>query len=95
MAQYSKQWCELNNLDSAYQFDIEEIAKSLPNNSYQSIICDGFGFFAIGNSTEFGTLLYFKNSIGINSPADIDEGEWVRFSEMIETKSNELKNKSI
>jgi hypothetical protein len=89
MAHFSKQWCEINKLDIQPSFDIEVIANSLPPNSYHAIQCDGFGFTAIGTSKEFGTLLYFKNGIGLNTPADIDEAEWVQLEEMLQIKRNE------
>jgi hypothetical protein len=92
MAQYSKQWCDVNELDTQWSFDIEAIADTLPKNSYRAITCDGFGFTAIGKSEEFGTLLYFKNRIGINSPAEIDDAEWVRLEEMLQNRRDEIAN---
>ena len=89
MAQYSKQWCDIKGLDTEWNFDIEVVASSLPKNSYKALSCDGFGFTAIGNSDEFGTLLYFKNQIAINSPAETDDAEWVRLEEMLQNARNE------
>ena len=92
MAQFSKQWCELHDPNMTWDFDIEQIANNLPTNSYKPIICDGFGFTAIGTSKEFGTLLYFKNGIGLNSPAATDMAEWLRLDEMLQKEKDEIQN---
>ncbi len=47
MADFSKQWCELNDPEMPWDFDILEEFGKLPKNHYISIICEGFGFIAI------------------------------------------------
>ena len=57
MAEYSKQWCEKNNSQMKSEFDINEIADGLEPNYYTSIICEGFGFIAIGKDANNEILL--------------------------------------
>ena len=52
MAEYSKQWCDLNDPQMKSEFDINEIADGLESNYYTPIICEGFGFIAIGKTGE-------------------------------------------
>jgi hypothetical protein len=48
MAEFSKQWCEIHDPEMSWDFDIEEIATEIPRGYYKYIICEGFGFVAIG-----------------------------------------------
>lgn len=49
MAEFSKQWCELNQEEGIKpDFDIVKIARDIPEGHYKTIICEGFGFIAIG-----------------------------------------------
>ena len=48
MAEFSKQYCEIYEPDLDWDFDIEEIAESIPKGHYKPIICEGFGFSGIG-----------------------------------------------
>jgi hypothetical protein len=50
MAEYSKQWCDLKDPQMKSEFDINEIADGLEPNHYTPIICEGFGFIAIGKT---------------------------------------------
>ena len=52
MAEFSKQWCEINDPERTPDFDIDEVVKDLEPNHYTSIICEGFGFLAIGKTHE-------------------------------------------
>jgi len=52
MADFSKQWCEINDPEKTPDFDIDEIAKDLEPGYYASVICEGFGFLAIGKTGE-------------------------------------------
>jgi hypothetical protein len=49
MADFSKQWCDINDSDMPSDFDIDEIFSKLKTNTYENWICEGFGFVAIGN----------------------------------------------
>jgi hypothetical protein len=61
MADYSKQWCELNDPDMPHDFDILEEFEKLPKNNYIPIICEGFGFLAIMRDYEDKCLLAFDD----------------------------------
>jgi hypothetical protein len=61
MADFSKQWCEENNLEISGDFDILEEADKLDPNSYIDIICEGFGFNAISKDSNGNVLLSFHN----------------------------------
>jgi hypothetical protein len=49
MADFSKQWCDHNDPEMPYDFDIVEIFEKLELNTYENWICEGYGFAAIGN----------------------------------------------
>lgn len=48
MAEFSKQYCDLHDQEMTPDFDIDEIAKDIEPGFYLPIICEGFGFIAIG-----------------------------------------------
>jgi hypothetical protein len=50
MAEFSKQWCEKHQPDWTGDFDIFEESSELPNEHYVNIMCEGFGFLAIGKN---------------------------------------------
>jgi hypothetical protein len=52
MAEFCKQWVEINDPEFGWDFDIEEISNQLEPNHYIPIICEGFGFIAIGKDNE-------------------------------------------
>ena len=61
MADFSKQWCEQNNFGMPGDFDILKEADALQSNSYVSMICEGYGFNAIGKDIENNIMLAFHN----------------------------------
>ena len=61
MANYSKQWCELNDPDMPHDFDILEEFEKLPKDHYIPIMCEGFGFIAIMRDHEDRCLLAFDD----------------------------------
>jgi len=64
MADFSKQWCELNDPEMPWDFDILEEFGKLPKNHYISIICEGFGFIAIMRDHKDKCLLAFNDDSG-------------------------------
>jgi len=48
MAEFSKQWVELNDPEMGWDFDIDQITSELPKSTMIPYICEGFGFVAIG-----------------------------------------------
>jgi hypothetical protein len=61
MADFSKQWCEQNDFGMPGDFDILKEADALQSNSYVSMICEGYGFNAIGKDIENNIMLAFHN----------------------------------
>ena len=59
MADFSKQYCEIYDPEFPFDFDIEEMAESIPNNHYIPIICEGFGFLAIERGNDGKIYLIF------------------------------------
>jgi hypothetical protein len=81
MADYSKQWCDINDPEMSHDFDILEEFDKLPKNNYIPIICEGFGFLAIMRNHEDRCLLAFD-----------DDGEiiWEEYDQFI-NRTIELK----
>ena len=61
MADFSKQWCEINDPDMPWDFDILEEAEKLQPGSYMYAICEGFGFTAIIKDENSDILLGFPD----------------------------------
>ena len=49
MADFSKQWCDQNDPEMPYDFDVIEEFKQLSEDHYVSMICEGYGFLGIAN----------------------------------------------
>lgn len=75
MADFSKQWCELNDPEMPWDFDIKEVFKRLEPNSYENWICEGFGFAAIAN---------INGDCMLMMPLGDDvHGQWLSYDEVI------------
>ena len=48
MAEFCKQWAEINDPEGGWDFD---------TNHYVPLICEGFGFIAIGRDENYNVLL--------------------------------------
>jgi hypothetical protein len=75
MADFSKQWCEINNPSMISDFDILEQAELLKPNHYVSMICEGFGFIAIAKGENNEVLLGFVD--------DQDNVKWEDYNNVI------------
>jgi hypothetical protein len=64
MAEFSKQYCEREMPELPGDFDILEIAKSLTKNHYLPVICEGYGFIAVGLDENESIILAFGFSVG-------------------------------
>ncbi len=62
MTEFSKQWAELYDPEFPWDFDIEEIANEIPKGYYKPIICEGFGFSAIGVKLDGEIELFLSDS---------------------------------
>lgn len=73
MAEFSKQYCERNNMGFDGDFDIMEEFHRLKPDTYVPYICEGYGFIAIGRDdndecvlampiegASFGTVVWKK-----------------------------------
>ena len=78
MAEFSKQWCEINDPDMPWDFDIDELAKKLRPGSYMHAICEGIGFHIIARNEE-GELL-----LGFVPDWDAGEVEYKTYKEVID-----------
>ena len=85
MAEFSKQWCEINDPDMPWDFDIFEVANNLTQNFYIPYICEGFGFSAIGKFAE-GIKVYIRNWDANES--DEQQGEWVSIDTLLKSNGN-------
>lgn len=86
MADFSKQYCELNDPELPHDFDILQIAEELENEQYIEIICEGFGFVAVAKDAEGNILL----AMPTGEPID-EEGIpciWRTYEEIIEESKN-------
>lgn len=76
MAEFSKQWCEKFDPKRIWDFDIEEIANNnLQPEQYVPMICEGYGFIAIGKDEYNGIHLAFKDS-------KTDNINWVEYDRL-------------
>lgn len=86
MAEFSKQWCELNDPEMPWDFDIMEVADGLTHNFYIPYICEGFGFSAIGKFQD-GIKVYIRDWA---AESDEQPGEWITLNELYKKEQNEL-----
>jgi hypothetical protein len=75
MAEFSKQYCECEDRDFSWDFDILEIAKDLHNEHFVSYICEGYGFIAIGKNEAGEIILAFREKE--------DKIEWKPYHEVV------------
>jgi hypothetical protein len=82
MAEFSKQWVELNDPEMGWDFDIEAIASEMPNSTMTDYyICEGFGAVAIGKD-ENGEIQLAIATGNYNDEGHI-EVEWKALEEVI------------
>ena len=80
MADYSKEYCALH-MGAGFigDFSIVDEVVTIPVNHYRSIICEGYGFIAIGKSLQGVVELGFR----FNDPASADEHTvWIPFVDL-------------
>jgi len=75
MAEFSKQWCEINDPEIIGGFDIHEEISELPNEHYINLICEGFGFIAVGKNENGDIIFAF--------PKNDEEVEWKSYESII------------
>jgi hypothetical protein len=75
MADFSKQYCELHDPEMTHDFDILQMANQVLPEHYIPIICEGFGFVAIGKNENGEIILAYRKPN--------DEIEWKTYNEVI------------
>ncbi len=80
MAEFSKQWVELNVPEMGWDFDIEAVASEMPKSTMIPYICEGFGFLAIGKDEN--NQIHLAMPTG-NSSKEGSEIEWKKIEEVI------------
>ena len=70
MADFSKQWCDANDPDMKHDFDILEVFSRLKYNTYESWICEGYGFGAVAN---------IDGECMLNMP----NGKWISYDDVV------------
>ena len=82
MAEFSKQWVELNDPEMGWDFDIEAIASEMPNSTMTDYyLCEGFGAVAIGKDDN-GEIQLAIATGNYNDEGHI-EVEWKALEEVI------------
>lgn len=76
MADFSKQWCELNDPDMPWDFDILKVAEGIPPEYGMSYICEGFGFTLIAKDEKGDIVLGFPDYIE-------EKMNWKTYNEVI------------
>lgn len=76
MASFSKQWCEKNDPNMPWDFDILEVASQIEPLYGRTIICEGYGFTAISKDIDDEILLGFRNP-------DFDTIVWKDYKEVV------------
>jgi hypothetical protein len=82
MAEFSKQWTELKDNGMGWDFNIIEIAEGLEKGYYTPVICEGFGFTAVGLSESGEIILAFPNVVNMEEDLGV-EIEWKKLDTLI------------
>ena len=78
MADFSKQWCEINDPEMPHDFDILEVAAGLDLEHFTPIICEGFGFTMISKNKKGKVELFFPKYE--DNPS---MGEWIEYEKFM------------
>ena len=86
MAEFSKQYCELHDMGFDGDFDVYGEFNKLEVGNYIPMICEGFGFVAIGKFEDDPetTKVYFRDDF------DNEGGTWVDFYEVLDDERQSL-----
>jgi hypothetical protein len=83
MAEFSKQWCDRNDQEGMEpDFDIETIAEPIEEGFCLNMICEGYGFIAIGKQ-EGKIILAFPTGEMVETPdGPAQVVDWKPYSEL-------------
>jgi hypothetical protein len=87
MARFSKQWCDLWDPETSYDFDIDNIVKDLSRGRDYPITCEGFGFLCIHKDGHGRVWLSFQQKEGRYT-------NWTRYSSLMIQQRNKKNNES-
>lgn len=65
MAEFSKQWCEANDPELPWDFDIEEEFHKLEPGEFVSVICEGYGFLGLQKQLDGSKYCLYRSAKGI------------------------------
>jgi len=65
MAEFSKQWCEANDPELNWDFDIEEEFDQLEPGEFVSLICEGYGFLGLQKQLDGSKYCLYRSAKGI------------------------------
>ena len=77
MADYSKQWCDLNDPEMPHDFDLIEEYNKLESGYSISLICEGLGILAVAKGHNNEML------VAISDDDDWDYIHWKEYDEFI------------
>ena len=86
MAEFSKQYCELHDMGFDGDFDVYDEFNKLEVGYHIPMICEGFGFVAIGKFEDDPETarVYFRDE------HDDESGTWVDFYEVMDDERQSL-----
>jgi|LauGreDrversion4_2_1035121.scaffolds.fasta_scaffold1024314_2 hypothetical protein len=84
MAEFSKQYCELHNMEFEGDFDIEEIAEELDPGYGIHMTCEGFGFIMISRDDSGIIQLGFADGERFDTPV------WIPYFQFIQQQKSSL-----
>jgi hypothetical protein len=61
MAEFSKQWCEANDPEMPWDFDLDKEFQKLGFGEWMPLICEGYGFVGIQKLLDGTKQCVFKN----------------------------------
>jgi hypothetical protein len=86
MADFSKQWCEINDPEMPWDFDVIEEWNNLEIGYVKPMICEGFGFIAVGKLEEdpMNPKVFFRDDY------DAEGGYWMNLFEVMDDERQNL-----
>lgn len=61
MAEFSKQWRDVNDPEMSWDFDLEEEFDKLKPGEFTSLICEGFGFIGIQKQLDGSRYFLYRD----------------------------------
>jgi len=83
MAEFSKQYCEINDPEFPWDFDIEKEAEALEPEYGIHMICEGFGFTMIAKDETGNILLGFPDE-------ELAYVKWIPYLQFIQEQKSKL-----